>query len=50
MGLSTDGLPYYLSNDPNTDKRIPTQFGVSQNCAGYKVVPSTTGSGDHTDH
>ena len=27
MGLSTDGLPFhYLSNDPNTDKRIPTQF------------------------
>ncbi|MEM0952783.1 MAG: amidohydrolase family protein [Pseudomonadota bacterium] len=27
IGLSTDGLPFhYLSNDPNTDKRIPTQF------------------------
>jgi len=27
MGMSTDGLPFhYLSNDPNTDKRIPTQF------------------------
>jgi N-acyl-D-aspartate/D-glutamate deacylase len=27
MGLSTDGLPFhYLANDPNTDKRIPTQF------------------------
>ena len=27
MGLSTDGLPFhYLSNDPNTEKRIPTQF------------------------
>ena len=27
VGLSTDGLPFhYLSNDPNTDKRIPTQF------------------------
>ena len=27
MGLSTDGLPFhYLSNAPNTDKRIPTQF------------------------
>lgn len=27
MGLSTDGLPFhYLSNDPNTAKRIPTQF------------------------
>ena len=27
MGLSTDGLPFhYLSNDPNTSKRIPTQF------------------------
>jgi N-acyl-D-aspartate/D-glutamate deacylase len=27
LGLSTDGLPFhYLSNDPNTDKRIPTQF------------------------
>ncbi|MEP1471082.1 MAG: amidohydrolase family protein [Halieaceae bacterium] len=27
VGMSTDGLPFhYLSNDPNTDKRIPTQF------------------------
>jgi N-acyl-D-aspartate/D-glutamate deacylase len=27
MGMSTDGLPFhYLANDPNTDKRIPTQF------------------------
>ena len=27
LGLSTDGLPFhYLSNDPHTDKRIPTQF------------------------
>ena len=27
LGLSTDGLPFhYLSNDPNTEKRIPTQF------------------------
>ena len=27
LGMSTDGLPFhYLSNDPNTDKRIPTQF------------------------
>ena len=27
IGMSTDGLPFhYLSNDPNTDKRIPTQF------------------------
>lgn len=27
LGLSTDGLPFhYLSNDPYTDKRIPTQF------------------------
>lgn len=27
LGLSTDGLPFhYLANDPNTDKRIPTQF------------------------
>ena len=27
LGLSTDGLPFhYLSNDPNTSKRIPTQF------------------------
>ena len=27
MGLSTDGLPFhYLANNPNTDKRIPTQF------------------------
>jgi len=27
VGLSTDGLPFhYLANDPNTDKRIPTQF------------------------
>jgi N-acyl-D-aspartate/D-glutamate deacylase len=33
MGLSTDGLPFhYLSNDPNTDKRIPTQF------AGFKEM------------
>jgi len=33
MGLSTDGLPFhYLSNDPNTDKRIPTQF------ASYKEL------------
>lgn len=33
MGLSTDGLPFhYLSNDPNTDKRIPTQF------ASYKEM------------
>ena len=31
MGLSTDGLPFhYLSNDPNTDKRIPTQFASYQ--------------------
>ena len=27
IGISTDGLPFhYLSNAPNTDKRIPTQF------------------------
>ena len=27
LGMSTDGLPFhYLSNDPNTEKRIPTQF------------------------
>lgn len=27
VGLSTDGLPFhYMANDPNTDKRIPTQF------------------------
>ena len=27
LGMSTDGLPFhYLSNDHNTDKRIPTQF------------------------
>jgi N-acyl-D-aspartate/D-glutamate deacylase len=27
MGMSTDGLPFhFLANDPNTDKRIPTQF------------------------
>ncbi len=27
MGLSTDGLPFhYLANEPNTDKRIPSQF------------------------
>ena len=27
MGISTDGLPFhYLANEPNTDKRIPTQF------------------------
>ena len=27
LGISTDGLPFhYLSNDPHTDKRIPTQF------------------------
>ena len=27
LGLSTDGLPFhYLSNDPHTDKRIPSQF------------------------
>ena len=27
LGLSTDGLPFhYLSNSPNTEKRIPTQF------------------------
>jgi len=27
IGMSTDGLPFhYLSNDPNTEKRIPTQF------------------------
>lgn len=27
LGMSTDGLPFhYLSNDPNTKKRIPTQF------------------------
>lgn len=26
LGMSTDGLPFhYLANDPNTDKRIPTQ-------------------------
>ncbi|NCG06228.1 MAG: amidohydrolase family protein, partial [Gammaproteobacteria bacterium] len=29
LGLSTDGLPFhYLSNDPHTDKRIPTQFAT----------------------
>lgn len=29
VGMSTDGLPFhYLSNDPNTDKRIPTQFAT----------------------
>ncbi len=29
LGLSTDGLPFhYLANDPNTDKRIPTQFAT----------------------
>jgi N-acyl-D-aspartate/D-glutamate deacylase len=27
MGMSTDGLPFhFLANEPNTDKRIPTQF------------------------
>ncbi len=27
LGMSTDGLPFhYMANDPNTDKRIPTQF------------------------
>ncbi len=27
MGMSTDGLPFhYMANEPNTDKRIPTQF------------------------
>lgn len=27
LGMSTDGLPFhYLANEPNTDKRIPTQF------------------------
>ncbi len=27
VGMSTDGLPFhYLANEPNTDKRIPTQF------------------------
>jgi len=27
LGMSTDGLPFhYLANQPNTDKRIPTQF------------------------
>ncbi len=27
IGMSTDGLPFhYLSNDPHTDQRIPTQF------------------------
>lgn len=27
MGMSTDGLPFhYMANNPNTDKRIPTQF------------------------
>jgi N-acyl-D-aspartate/D-glutamate deacylase len=27
LGMSTDGLPFhYLSNSPNTHKRIPTQF------------------------
>lgn len=27
LGLSTDGLPFhYMANEPNTDKRIPTQF------------------------
>lgn len=27
VGLSTDGLPFhYMANDPNTAKRIPTQF------------------------
>ena len=31
LGMSTDGLPFhYLSNDPNTDKRIPTQFASFQ--------------------
>ncbi len=29
IGMSTDGLPFhYLANDPNTDKRIPTQFAT----------------------
>jgi len=33
MGLSTDGLPFhYLANEPNKDKRIPTQF------ASYKEM------------
>lgn len=27
LGMSTDGLPFhYMANEPNTDKRIPTQF------------------------
>jgi N-acyl-D-aspartate/D-glutamate deacylase len=27
LGMSTDGLPFhYLSNEPHTDQRIPTQF------------------------
>ena len=32
MGLSTDGLPFhYLSNDPNTEKRIPPSSRVLEN-------------------
>ena len=35
LGLSTDGLPFhYLSNDPHTDKRIPTQFASFSSCDG----------------
>ncbi len=29
LGLSTDGLPFhYLANEPNTDRRIPTQYAT----------------------
>lgn len=37
-GFSSDGLPFhYLSNDPNRDKRIPSQYG------SYKELKRLTG-------
>ncbi len=37
-GFSSDGLPFhYLSNDPNRDRRIPSQYG------GYQELKRLTG-------
>ncbi len=37
-GFSSDGLPFhYLSNDPNRDRRVPSQY------AGYKELKRLTG-------
>ncbi len=37
-GFSSDGLPFhYLANDPNRDRRVPSQYG------GYKELKRLTG-------